>query len=284
MKAADGTAVGQIDLLTGAVVITVPEFDSEIRALAAHQQSTTRPTASPSIAPAPPTRDMPIELEVAQPILQPIKTSLPTPANYDLADNLAGAAARAKRQEVNAQAPVWNLVARAFGVKTDEWSWRIGAKGEEKVGRELTKLPDGWHVLHAVPIGDRDSDIDHIVIGPRGVFTLNTKNHPDGAVSVYERAIWVNGHSTDHLRNSRFEAKRVTKLLTVACAIPVEAQATIVFVDPSKLTRKGNPPDVHVTTRKTLRTFLMQQPQRLTPSQVAHVFAVARNSSAWQPT
>ena len=160
----------------------------------------------------------------------------------------------------------------------------MGAKGEEKVGHELAKLPDGWHVLNAVPIGERGSDIDHVVIGPRGVFTINTKNRPGGSVSVYEWAVWVNGHSTDYLRNSRFEAKRVAKLLTAACAMPVEAQAAIVFVDPSELTRKGTPPDVHVITRKTLRTFLMQQPQRLTPSQVENIFAIARNSTTWQPS
>ncbi len=64
----------------------------------------------------------------------------------------------------------------------------------------------------------------------------------------------------------------------------VEAQAAVVFVDPSRLTRKGMAPDVHVITRRTVRTFLMQQPQRLTPSQVEHIFAITRNSLTWQPT
>lgn len=205
-----------------------------------------------------------------------------TDLGYDLATNAAGAAARAKRQEVNGHAPVWNLVARVLGVKTDERAWRVGAKGEEKVGHELAKLPDGWHVLHAVPIGERRSDIDHVVICPRGVFTLNTKNHPEGSVSVYERAVWVNGLSTSYLHNSLFEAKRVAKILSETCATPVMAQAAIVFVDPARFTHKGSPPDVHVTTRKMLRTFLMQQPQRLTPSQVEHIFTVARRSTTWQ--
>ena len=66
--------------------------------------------------------------------------------------------------------------------------------------------------------------------------------------------------------------------------MPVETQAAIVFVDPSRLTFKGTPPDVHIVTRKTLRTFLMQQPQRLTPPQVEQIFAVARNSGTWQST
>ena len=147
----------------------------------------------------------------------------------------------------------------------------------------LSRLPNGWHVPRAVPIGEQGSDIDDIVIGPRGVFTLNTKNHPDGSVSVYERALWVNGHSTDYLRNSRFEADRATKLLTINCGVSVRVLPLIVFVDPAKVTRKGTPPDVEVTTRRALRTFLMQQPQRLTPSEVEHIFTIARNSLTWQP-
>ena len=201
---------------------------------------------------------------------------------YDLTDNTPGAAARAKRQEVNGLAPMRNLLARALGVKTDERVWRIGASGEQKVGRELNNLPAGWHVLHAVPIGERGSDVDHVVIGPRGVFTLNTKNHPDGSICVYEGALWVNGHATDYLHNSRFEAKRVAKLLTAACEMEVVVRAAIVFVDPDKLTRKGTPHDVDVTCRRGLRTFLMQQPHRLTPSQVEHIFTVARNGLTWQ--
>ena len=195
----------------------------------------------------------------------------------DLTTKTAGAAAaRSGREQVNGQSPIWNLVARAIGVKTD------GVTGDEQVGRELARLPHGWHVLHAVPIGN--SEIDHLVIGRRGVFTLNTKHHPDSAVCVYEQGLWVNGHSTVYLHESRCGAKRTTTILSSACATPVEVHPAIVFVDLAKLTIKGNPPDVHITTRRSLRNFLMQQPTRLTPVQVEHIFTVARNSATWQPS
>lgn len=177
-------------------------------------------------------------------------------------------------------APLWNLVARALGVKPAKRFSGVGATSEERVGRELHKLPAGWH---AVPIGDRSSDIDHVVIGPRGVFALTIKHHPDATVCVYEQGLWVNGRSTVYLHNSRCQAKRAAQLLTTACAMPVEVHAAIVFVDPAKLTPKGTPADVHITTLRTLRTFLMQQPRRLTPSQVDHIVTVARNGVTWQP-
>lgn len=127
---------------------------------------------------------------------------------------MAGAAARAERDRVNREAPVLNFVVRLLGVKTDEGAWRVGANGEEKVARELAKLGPGWHNLHAVEVGDRGSDIDHVVIGPPGVITINTKCHPRGKAWVGERMIMISGQKTDYLRNSRFEAKRAGKLLS----------------------------------------------------------------------
>ena len=130
VKTPDGADVGSIDLLTGKVDVRAPEFAVEIRALASRQASHALPSAPTSVAVP---SDTPAEL-VKSVVSQPVAT--PAPVGYDLVDNAAGAAARAKRQEVNGQAPVWNLVARALGVKTDERAWRVGTKGEEKVGRE----------------------------------------------------------------------------------------------------------------------------------------------------
>ena len=76
-----------------------------------------------------------------------------------------------------------SVVVRILDRKTPERAWRVGADGEESVGAKLDGLSEhGWHVLHAVPVGDRGTDIDHVLIGPGGVLTLNTKNHPGATV------------------------------------------------------------------------------------------------------
>lgn len=57
-----------------------------------------------------------------------------------------------------------------------------GAKGEEHVGALLDGLAHrGWRVLHDASLGR--GDIDHIVIGPPGIFTVETKSHP-GPIAV----------------------------------------------------------------------------------------------------
>ena len=52
-----------------------------------------------------------------------------------------------------------------------------GATGEEQVGGLLERFCDNrWFVIHDAIVGR--GNIDHIVIGPAGVFTVETKSHP----------------------------------------------------------------------------------------------------------
>ena len=55
--------------------------------------------------------------------------------------------------------------------------WRRGAEGEKVIAGVLeTELSDKYHVFNDVCFPGRTSNIDHIVVGPSGVFVLNTKN------------------------------------------------------------------------------------------------------------
>jgi hypothetical protein len=57
-----------------------------------------------------------------------------------------------------------------------------GARAEEHVGNLLQQLPaTRWHVIHDASFGR--GNVDHILIGPPGVFTVETKSHP-GPVRV----------------------------------------------------------------------------------------------------
>ena len=56
----------------------------------------------------------------------------------------------------------------------------VGASAEEQVGGLLDQLA-GWRVIHDASFGR--GNVDHILIGPTGVFTVETKSHP-GPVRV----------------------------------------------------------------------------------------------------
>ena len=68
----------------------------------------------------------------------------------------------------------------SVGKETDEIGKRIkharkGKRGEEFIGSILEKLPDNYTVIHDIetPYGN----VDHIVVGPTGVFVIETKSH-----------------------------------------------------------------------------------------------------------
>jgi hypothetical protein len=207
----------------------------------------------------------------------------------DLAPNAPGQAARAQAEaELEAmreRSRVGTLIARAFDMKTDERNWRVGADGEETVGARLEKLrKHGWHVLHAVPVGDRGSDIDHVLIGPAGVWTVNTKNHRGKSVWVSQHQVRVDGHKQPYLRNSRFEAERATRLLTAACGFPVFAKAVLVFLTGTLIpdvTIKSAPDDVAILDRTDIPGAFRKAKRRLSDDHVAIIFEHARRSTTW---
>jgi len=215
---------------------------------------------------------------------EPDTVGVDEPGWTDLAATRAGAAARERALELMQAAPVRTFVARVFGLKTDERAWRIGADAEEEVAARLRRLA-AWRVLHAVPVGENGSDIDHVVIGPGGVFTINTKHHPDASVWVGGNTFLVDGHRQPYVRNSRFEARRTAKLLSaVVDGAPVVVTGLIVVMGARKGFKvKSQPPDgeVVVLTRREVAPWLAQRPKVMTDEQVSALYDVARRSDAW---
>jgi hypothetical protein len=216
-------------------------------------------------------------------------TALSAPPVRDLAYVHPGAAAREQAErhaaEARANGRLRFFLQRMLDVKTDERAWWIGAQGEEAVGARLHQLEAiGWHALHAVPVGERGSDIDHVVVGPGGVFTINTKTHPGANVWVGERAVMVNGAHTDYLRNSRFEAKRTARLLAAAAGGPVHVQAVIAVGAVARLVVRAQPPDVTVISWQHLDAWLARLPARLSTPDVEALFGWARLSTTWLPS
>jgi hypothetical protein len=61
-------------------------------------------------------------------------------------------------------------------------AWATGARGEELLGRRLDTLVGGRvRVLHDRRIPRTRANIDHIAIGPSGVFVIDARPHPPHA-------------------------------------------------------------------------------------------------------
>jgi hypothetical protein len=55
-------------------------------------------------------------------------------------------------------------------------NWARGAAGERTTERALMALPPTYHIFHGLKTARSGSDIDHVVIGPSGIWVVDTKD------------------------------------------------------------------------------------------------------------
>jgi hypothetical protein len=88
-------------------------------------------------------------------------------------------------------------------------AWRRGAQGERRTAKRLRPLThQGWVVLHDRAIPGFPGNVDHLVIGPTGVFVLDSKLWSGRAVTVADGVLYVGGYPVD-LRPTLWEAEHV---------------------------------------------------------------------------
>ncbi|WP_169581562.1 MULTISPECIES: nuclease-related domain-containing protein [Microbacterium] len=181
--------------------------------------------------------------------------------------------------------PARSGAARAFGrspLSAESRSWYVGALGELHVAEQLARLGSGWTILHSVPVGDRGSDIDHVVVGAAGVFTINTKFHEDAKVWVGSRRLLLNGQKTDHLRNSRYEAQRVARALSAAVGTAIAVHPAIVIVGARSITIKEQPGDITVLRASELVRWLRRRRAILDPDTSGRLAETLASRRFWQ--
>lgn len=202
----------------------------------------------------------------------------------NLRDRVPGQSVITELLRIQGQRPPQNFLARLFGVdpvSEEAQPWFAGALGEIKVGRILAQLGPDFTVLHAVPVGAGSADIDHVVIGPAGVFTLNTKHHSEKDVWVGRGSLMVNGTKTPHIRNSVFEGKRTAKILGQAVGHPIDVTAMIVLVGTSKLNVKAKHDTVEVLEVRNLLRWFKCRPVTLMPDGLATLAGLAQSPELW---
>ncbi len=128
-----------------------------------------------------------------------------------------------------------------------------GATGEEQVGGLLETLAEeGWSVLHDASFGH--GNVDHILIGPAGVFTVETKSHP-GPITVRQ----IHGATLEQARSEQRAIERVT-------GEPVEPLIVYsrAWVDRPLARRKG----VRIVPARMLISYLERQVQALDEEEI----------------
>lgn len=128
-----------------------------------------------------------------------------------------------------------------------------GATGEERVGALLDDLESGeWRVVHDASLGQ--GNVDHIAVGPGGLYTIETKSHP-GPVHVRQ----IHGGAFRQAQTQREALEDITGERVEALLVYSRA-----WVDKPLARRHG----VRVLPARMLIGYLSRSRPRLTAEQV----------------
>ena len=106
----------------------------------------------------------------------------------------------------------WGL---RFRPSPDAIAWRRGAAGERRTARLLGPLErHGWAVLHDLAVPGSRANIDHLVIGPGGVFVIDSKQYRGRLQLDPSGRLWHGRYPlAPTLRAVSFEADQAAQVL-----------------------------------------------------------------------
>lgn len=148
----------------------------------------------------------------------------------------------------------------------DPDSWVKGLRGERAVGRALEALTDPYRVLHDLETGR--GNVDHVVIGPTGIFAIETKEW-NGRFSSRGGRLLHNGREERQvLRQATAGAAEVRRRLAAA-GLNVWVEAVVVSSRALVQNGKLRLPRATVLDLAALVSHIERARQGLSPDQVA---------------
>jgi nuclease-like protein len=99
-------------------------------------------------------------------------------------------------------------------------AWQRGAQGERRTARLLRRLTrEGFVVFHDLAVPGSLANVDHLLIGPSGVFVIDSKQWTGRVHQGADGPAWHNHSPLDRtLATVRWEAKAVSDLLGTRAA------------------------------------------------------------------
>lgn len=167
-------------------------------------------------------------------------------------------------------------------------NWQVGAWGEESTAKALRVLEeDGWVVMHDLDADGR-GNVDHIAVGPGGVFLLDSKNL-HGSVTVDRRGVTVHRLDDPGLSYKHPGSRHIVDLARethqrVLASSQIKTWVTPVMVLWAEFPQRvveGRTVYVH---GEELVAWLQSRPARLSPARVRVVAEAVRAGWESEPT
>jgi hypothetical protein len=139
------------------------------------------------------------------------------------------------------------------------------AAGELETAKMLALLPASFTVVNDLAFAG--FNVDHVVIGPTGVWGIETKSHP-GLVEEHADSVWLNGRPMyrDPRRQARGGAAAIAELLERETGVRYWIEALVCFPQ-ATVTANGHPAEACVVGGGQLLARLRLAPARLGPEE-----------------
>ena len=123
-------------------------------------------------------------------------------------------------------------------------AWRIGAEGERKTAGYLEGLAEGgFVVLHDRKVPGYGGNVDHVAIGPSGVWAIETKNLK-GKVEIAGDSLHIGGRRRDSVVDQVYR-----EAIAVQVALGPELDKVGISVTPVVCLHRGELPWFNKTVR-----------------------------------
>lgn len=148
-----------------------------------------------------------------------------------------------------------------------------GAQAEEMVQRILALLPDTYHVFHDLPcpLGN----IDHIAVGPTGIFVIETKSH-NGKITATPEGVILRDRKplrNNVVRQARGQTFWLKEQLQSRLGKPVFVHSILIFVNGS-VDVPGTVKNIAVLGRESLVPAILGKQKRFSEDWVSMIKTV----------
>ncbi len=146
-----------------------------------------------------------------------------------------------------------------------------GERGELRTAEALDDLrTHGYRVVH--DIVRKGFNIDHVVVGPAGVFAIETKfRSGEGEISFRNgEGLFIDGFpdERDSLKQARGNAREVNRIIKETCGFEEWVWPLVVFVGDWRVKNEWRNTDARVFTTDTLARHIVNQQPRLKQSEI----------------
>ncbi len=153
-----------------------------------------------------------------------------------------------------------------------------GARAEEKVAERLASLPESYVSFHDLSFPG--FNVDHIAVGPGGVFVIETKSH-GGKVTNNGNALLLNGHAPekDFINQTWSQTYHIRNLIKEHLGTEIPAKPVLCFSNAFVQVR-GSVKGVDVVNGGYLNTFIAKQKTVLNNEMIKKVSAALRSATS----